>query len=96
MRSQATGLSGVAAAPAQLETEVARKIDGTPDGPSATEQTVRDYQRQVGFEPDGYAGLVLPRSGLAATHGLAGGNAPGLIDAALPSTFSLAGSTERD
>jgi dUTP pyrophosphatase len=31
--------------------------------------------------PDGYAGLVLPRSGLASKHGLTMANAPGLIDA---------------
>ena len=31
--------------------------------------------------PDGQAGLVLPRSGLAMRHGLALVNAPGLIDA---------------
>lgn len=31
--------------------------------------------------PHGYAGLVLPRSGLAARHGIALVNAPGLIDA---------------
>jgi dUTP pyrophosphatase len=31
--------------------------------------------------PDGYAGLVLARSGLAARHGIALVNAPGLIDA---------------
>jgi len=31
--------------------------------------------------PDGQAGLVLPRSGLAASHGIALVNAPGLIDA---------------
>jgi dUTP pyrophosphatase len=31
--------------------------------------------------PDGQAGLVLPRSGLAARHGIAVVNAPGLIDA---------------
>lgn len=31
--------------------------------------------------PDGYAGLVLPRSGLAARHGIALVNSPGLIDA---------------
>jgi len=30
--------------------------------------------------PDGQAGLVLPRSGLAAKHGIAVVNAPGLID----------------
>jgi dUTP pyrophosphatase len=31
--------------------------------------------------PRGYAGLVLPRSGLAASHGIALVNSPGLIDA---------------
>ena len=31
--------------------------------------------------PDGHAGLVLPRSGLAARHGVTLVNAPGLIDA---------------
>lgn len=31
--------------------------------------------------PDGYAGLVLPRSGLASRRGLTLANAPGLIDA---------------
>jgi dUTP pyrophosphatase len=31
--------------------------------------------------PEGHAGLVLPRSGLAAKHGIALVNAPGLIDA---------------
>jgi dUTP pyrophosphatase len=30
--------------------------------------------------PEGHAGLVLPRSGLAASHGIALVNAPGLID----------------
>ncbi len=31
--------------------------------------------------PEGFAGLVLPRSGLAARHGIALVNSPGLIDA---------------
>ena len=31
--------------------------------------------------PEGFAGLVLPRSGLASRHGLTLSNAPGLIDA---------------
>jgi dUTP pyrophosphatase len=31
--------------------------------------------------PEGHAGLVVPRSGLAADHGLSIVNAPGLIDA---------------
>ena len=30
--------------------------------------------------PDGYAGFVIPRSGLAARHGIGVVNAPGLID----------------
>jgi len=30
--------------------------------------------------PDGYAGLVVPRSGLAARHGLSIVNTPGLVD----------------
>ncbi len=30
--------------------------------------------------PDGFAGLVIPRSGLAARHGISKVNAPGLID----------------
>ena len=30
--------------------------------------------------PDGYAGFVLPRSGLAANHGVTCLNAPGLVD----------------
>jgi dUTP pyrophosphatase len=31
--------------------------------------------------PEGHAGLVLPRSGLAARHGITLANAPGLVDA---------------
>lgn len=31
--------------------------------------------------PDGHAGLVVPRSGLAARHGIGIVNAPGLVDA---------------
>ena len=31
--------------------------------------------------PDGHAGLVVPRSGLARRHGVTVANAPGLIDA---------------
>jgi dUTP pyrophosphatase len=31
--------------------------------------------------PDGHAGMVLPRSGLASKHGLTMANSPGLIDA---------------
>ena len=37
----------------------------------------------IGWEPDdtGLLGLILPRSGLAATHGIMVVNSPGLIDA---------------
>ena len=31
--------------------------------------------------PDGYAGLVVPRSGIAASHGIGVVNGPGLLDA---------------
>ncbi|HVL06682.1 MAG TPA: dUTP diphosphatase [Acidimicrobiales bacterium] len=31
--------------------------------------------------PEGYAGLVVPRSGLAARHGVTVANSPGLVDA---------------
>jgi len=31
--------------------------------------------------PDGYAGLIVPRSGLAARHGISVVNGPGLVDA---------------
>lgn len=33
--------------------------------------------------PEGYAGFVLPRSGLAAKHGISIVNAPGLVDLSL-------------
>jgi dUTP pyrophosphatase len=39
--------------------------------------------------PDGRAGLVLPRSGLAARHGIALVNAPGLIDAGYRGEISV-------
>ena len=39
--------------------------------------------------PDGQAGLVLPRSGLAAKHGIALVNAPGLIDAGYRGEISV-------
>ena len=34
--------------------------------------------------PEGHAGLVVPRSGLAARHGITIVNAPGLVDCGLP------------
>ncbi len=40
--------------------------------------------------PDGYAGLVLPRSGLAARHGVTVANAPGLIDAGYRGELTVA------
>lgn len=40
--------------------------------------------------PDGYAGLVLPRSGLASGHGLTLSNAPGLIDSGYRGEITIA------
>jgi len=40
--------------------------------------------------PDGYAGLVLPRSGLAGRHGLTLANSPGLIDSGYRGELSCA------
>jgi dUTP pyrophosphatase len=39
--------------------------------------------------PEGYAGLVLPRSGLAARHGVTLVNAPGLIDSGYRGELSV-------
>jgi dUTP pyrophosphatase len=39
--------------------------------------------------PDGYAGFVQPRSGLAARHGLSVVNAPGLIDSGYRGEISV-------
>lgn len=57
------------------------------DLPAAEPATLRPGERaSVGTGlaveiPPGHAGLVLPRSGLAARHGIALVNSPGLIDA---------------
>jgi dUTP pyrophosphatase len=40
--------------------------------------------------PAGYAGLVLPRSGLAARHGVTVVNAPGLVDAGYRGELTVA------
>jgi dUTP pyrophosphatase len=40
--------------------------------------------------PEGYAGLVLPRSGLATRHGITLANAPGLIDSGYRGEVMLA------
>ena len=45
--------------------------------------------------PDGHAGLVLPRSGLASKHGLTLANAPGLIDAGYRGELIVAGRQPR-
>lgn len=53
---------------------------------SAIDATLQPLQRLtvptgIGIAiPEGYAGLVIPRSGLAAKHGISVVNAPGLID----------------
>lgn len=40
--------------------------------------------------PEGYAGLVLPRSGLAARHGVTVVNSPGLVDAGYRGELTVA------
>ena len=53
---------------------------------SAEEAIIAPGERKVihcGFSmaiPEGFAGLVIPRSGLAAKHGISVVNAPGLVD----------------
>ena len=53
---------------------------------AAEEATLKPFERKMvscGIAlaiPQGYAGFVLPRSGLAAKHGISIVNAPGLID----------------
>ena len=53
---------------------------------SAEDAVLKPFQRKLvscGIAiaiPEGYAGFVLPRSGLAAKHGISIVNAPGLID----------------
>ncbi len=39
--------------------------------------------------PDGFAGLVTPRSGLAARNGISVVNGPGLVDAGYRGTFLI-------
>lgn len=64
-----------------------RAGDAALDLPSRIDLTVEPGRRELvptGFAiavPDGWCGLVLPRSGLALHHGLTVVNAPGLIDA---------------
>ncbi|WP_165060173.1 dUTP diphosphatase [Adlercreutzia sp. ZJ154] len=53
---------------------------------SAIDVVLQPFERAIvpcGFSiaiPEGYAGLVLPRSGLATKHGITVPNSPGLID----------------
>lgn len=64
----------------------ARSGDAGLDLRSSSHVTIAPGERAVvpcGIKlaiPDGYAGLVIPRSGLAAKHGITIVNAPGLID----------------
>lgn len=53
-------------------------LDGCTLGPGERAQIGTGIAVEI---PEGQAGLVLPRSGLAARHGIALVNAPGLIDA---------------
>lgn len=60
--------------------------DAALDLRAAEDGAIAPFERTVvscGFAlaiPEGYAGLVIPRSGLAAKHGISIVNAPGLID----------------
>lgn len=53
---------------------------------AAVSGTLKPFERMTvpcGFSmaiPEGYAGLVIPRSGLASRHGISVVNAPGLVD----------------
>lgn len=82
MRLEFTRLSDAARAPAR-----AHEGDAGYDLHAAEALTLQPGARaSVGTGvavaiPDGHAGLVLPRSGLALRHGIALVNAPGLIDA---------------
>ena len=52
-------------------------LEGTVLGPGERTSVRTGIALEI---PDGQAGLVLPRSGLAARHGIALVNSPGLID----------------
>jgi dUTP pyrophosphatase len=54
-----------------------RAAEGTTIGPGKRASVGTGIALEI---PPGHAGLVLPRSGLAAKHGIALVNAPGLID----------------
>lgn len=66
--------------------ECAYAGDAGVDLRSAEDLVLQPFERALvpcGFSlaiPEGYAGFVLPRSGLAAKHGISIVNAPGLID----------------
>jgi dUTP pyrophosphatase len=73
-------------APHAREPERAHEYDAGYDLRSAEDARIAPGERaSVGTGiavaiPEGHAGLVLPRSGLAARHGITLTNAPGLID----------------
>ena len=81
MELRFTLLSGDARAPARAHVGDAG-LDLHAAEPAALEPGARaSVGTGVAIEiPAGHAGLVLPRSGLAARHGIALVNAPGLID----------------
>ncbi|MDO5426929.1 MAG: dUTP diphosphatase [Coriobacteriia bacterium] len=62
---------------------------------SAEEVIIAPGERKVihcGFSmaiPEGFAGLVIPRSGLAAKHGISVVNAPGLVDSGYRGEISV-------
>lgn len=55
-----------------------RAVEGATIAPGARARVATGIAVEL---PEGHAGLVVPRSGLAARHGIAVVNAPGVIDA---------------
>jgi dUTP diphosphatase len=82
MRLEFARLHAGATAPARAHSDDAgydlRAAEGASIGPGERASVGTGIAVAI---PDGHAGLVLPRSGLAARHGIALVNAPGLIDA---------------
>ena len=58
----------------------ARPGDAGLDLRAAEGGTLLPFERALVAIPEGYAGLIIPRSGLAARQGISIVNAPGLID----------------
>jgi dUTP pyrophosphatase len=73
----------------------AHKGDAGLDLYSAADMVIKPYERRLvptGIKmtiPEGYAGFVQPRSGLAIKHGIALVNSPGLIDSGYRGEISV-------